>query len=125
MMSLQSYDIAVPLLIIILVTSFCFIPGSSLVYTANGSCSGIFKKDECSGTEKPTNTIKLAEADISLGMTKTEVYEIKGTPDKVKRPSVEESREVWVYRCMNSEGFHDDCLYLFFEDDRLVKIDDL
>lgn len=119
MIYLRAYNIAVPLLIIF-VTSLCFMPKSLLAYPTNGSCSGIFKKDECSRRQNP---IQLAEADISVGMTKLEVYEIKGTPNKVKRPG--ENREVWVYRCMNSEGFREDCLYLFFEDDRLVKIDDL
>jgi len=124
-MSLQTYNIAMPLLIIIIVISFCFVPGSSWANSTNESGSGIFKNDECSPREEPTNPVQLAEADISVGMTKTEVYEIKGTPDKVKRPDSEESREVWVYRCMNSDGFHEDCLYLFFEDDRLVKINNL
>ena len=66
-----------------------------------------------SPVEEP-NLVQLAAAELSVGMTKTEFYDIKGTPDEVKRPSSEESREVWVYRCMNSDGFHEDCLYLFF-----------
>jgi hypothetical protein len=123
-MHLRTYNVAVPLFIIFFISPFFFMPEFSFANSTDWSYGGIFKRYEFCRREEP-RPIQLAEAGMSVGMTKLEVYEIKGTPYKIKRPSGEENREAWVYRCMNSDGFQEDCLYLFFEDDRLVKIDDL
>jgi hypothetical protein len=120
----RPYDITGLTMFTFFMTVLFIMPSFSFANTTVRSSVVIVDGHVSPPGEEPTQ-FQLAAAELSVGMTKTEVYEIKGTPDKVKRPSVEESREVWVYRCMNSDGFNEDCLYLFFEDDRLVKIDNL
>lgn len=67
----------------------------------------------------------LAKGGVSVGLTKKEVYDGKGVPDKINRMSGETGREMWVYQCQNEDGYDEDCLHLYFDDDRLVKIDRL
>ena len=67
----------------------------------------------------------LVAGGVSPGMTKKEVYDEEGVPDKVNRLPGEEGKEMWVYRCQNDDGFNEDCLHLYFDGDRLVKIDRL
>lgn len=65
----------------------------------------------------------LAKGSLQRGMTKKEAYDIEGVPYRVVRVPDEEDKEVWVYRCMNSDGFNDDCKYLYFDGNELVKIE--
>lgn len=60
---------------------------------------------------------------VSYGMTKIEVFEAKGTPDKINRLPDEPGKEMWVYKCMGDDGYNDDCLYLYFDGDTVVKIE--
>ena len=39
------------------------------------------------------------------------------------RLEVENDKEMWIYRCLNSDGFNEDCLYLYFNGDELDKIE--
>ena len=77
-------------------------------------------------SELSDSSILLSRSDgVSIGMTKKEVYDIKGVPDKINRLSGEQGKEMWVYRCQNDDGFDEDCLYLYFDGDRLSKVDRL
>lgn len=60
---------------------------------------------------------------VSYGMTKIEAFEAKGTPDKINRLPDAPHKEMWVYKCMGDDGYNDDCLYLYFDGDKLVKIE--
>ena len=71
------------------------------------------------------NFILAASDGLSPGMTKKEVYDKEGVPDKLNRLPGEEGKEMWVYKCQNDDGFNEDCLHLYFDGDRLVKIDRL
>lgn len=74
------------------------------------------------GASSPGDRLIAAEDGIKTGMSKVEVYEVKGVPDKINRLPDLENKEQWVYKCMNSDGYEEDCLYLFFDGDRLDKI---
>ncbi len=56
-------------------------------------------------------------------MIKTEAYEVEGVPYRVKRLEGEDGKEMWIYRCNNDDGFDEDCLYLYFSDNELDKIE--
>lgn len=72
------------------------------------------------------SSIVLASGDgLSYGMTKKEAYDVKGVPEKINRMAGEEGKEMWVYRCQNDDGYDEDCLYLYFDGDELVKIERL
>lgn len=60
---------------------------------------------------------------VSYGMTKVEAFDAKGTPDKINRMADEPGKEMWVYKCMGDDGFNEDCLYLYFDGDKLIKIE--
>ena len=103
------------ILSVFIASAFTFRAGATNVYKA-------FDK-----TDVPTHpggkvTI-LAEGSLQRGMTKKEAYDVEGVPYRVVRVPDEEDKEVWVYRCMNSDGFNDDCKYLYFDGDELVKIE--
>jgi len=75
-------------------------------------------------TESPENIlIEVAKGRLFIGMTKVEAFEAEGTPYRVKRLEGEDDKEMWVYRCMNNDGFNEDCLYLYFNGDELDKIE--
>ena len=86
-----------------------------------------YTTDEASGNSTGGGEYYVVAKDdgLSYGMSKAEAYEVKGLPDKTNRISGEEGKEMWVYRCENDEGFNEDCLYLYFDGDKLVKIDRL
>ena len=72
--------------------------------------------------DKQANVIiKLAKARLFVGMSKIEAYEAEGIPYRVKRLEGENDNEMWIYRCLNSDGFNEDCLY--FNGDELDKIE--
>ena len=74
--------------------------------------------------DKQSNVIiKLAKGRLFVGMTKIEAYEGEGVPYRVKRLKGEDDKEMWIYRCLNSDGFNEDCLYLYFNGDELDKIE--
>ncbi|MGB2692154.1 MAG: hypothetical protein WBB48_11790 [Thermodesulfobacteriota bacterium] len=60
---------------------------------------------------------------LFIVMTKTEAYEVEGIPYRVKRLEGEDEKEMWIYRCNNDDGFDEDCLYLYFSDNELGKIE--
>lgn len=67
--------------------------------------------------------IEIAKGRLFVGMTKIEAYEAEGVPYRVKRLEGEDGKEMWIYRCLNGEGFNEDCLYLYFNGDELDKIE--
>ena len=67
--------------------------------------------------------IEVAKGRLFIGMTKVEAFEAEGTPYRVRRLEGEDNKEMWIYRCMNGEGFNEDCLYLYFNGDELDKIE--
>jgi outer membrane protein assembly factor BamE len=70
------------------------------------------------------NTIKLEQLEsIQLGMTKDEVRKIMGSP--MLSDPFHEQRWDYIYRFIPNKGFErKSLLTLYFEDDRLIKIDD-
>jgi len=70
------------------------------------------------------NTVKLEQLEaISLGMTKTEVRKIMGSP--MLSDPFHNQRWDYIYRFIPNKGFErKSLLTLYFEDDLLVKIDD-
>jgi len=70
------------------------------------------------------NTIKLAQLEaLSLGMSKSEVRKIMGSP--MLADPFHNQRWDYIYRFIPSKGFErKSLLTLYFENDRLVKIDD-
>lgn len=70
-----------------------------------------------------TSTELQAGDKVSYGMTKVEAFEAQGTPDKINRIPDEPGKEMWVYKCMGDDGFNEDCLYLYFDGDKLIKIE--
>lgn len=121
MRMLRTNSLSVSTLFFLILAVMIFIPLFSFGYDIEKPDSVIFIEHDCCGQENVT-VIQVAESDLSVGMTKLEVYEVKGTPYRVNRLAGESNREQWVYRCMNSEGYEEDCLHLYFEDDKLVKI---
>lgn len=67
--------------------------------------------------------LEIAKGRLFVGMTKVEAFEAEGTPYRVKRLEGEDNKEMWIYRCMNGDGFNEDCLYLYFNGDELDKIE--
>jgi len=90
-----------------------------------GYQSNVYTNDQTSGNliESRDTYIIAAGGALSYGMTKTEAYDAKGVPDKINRLPDEGGKEMWVYECMDSDGFNEDCLYLYFDGDKLVKIE--
>ena len=70
------------------------------------------------------NTVKLEQLEaISIGMTKTEVRKIMGSP--MLSDPFHNQRWDYIYRFIPNKGFErKSLLTLYFEDDVLVKIDD-
>ena len=70
------------------------------------------------------NTVKLEQLEaISIGMTKTEVRKIMGSP--MLSDPFHNQRWDYIYRFIPNKGFvRKSLLTLYFEDDVLVKIDD-
>ena len=70
------------------------------------------------------NTVKLEQLEsISIGMTKSEVRKIMGTP--MLADPFHNQRWDYIYRFIPNKGFErKSLLTLYFEDDVLVKIDD-
>ena len=70
------------------------------------------------------NSVKLEQLEaISIGMTKTEVRKIMGSP--MLSDPFHNQRWDYIYRFIPNKGFErKSLLTLYFEDDRLVKIDD-
>ena len=70
------------------------------------------------------NTVKLEQLEgISIGMTKTEVRKIMGSP--MLSDPFHDQRWDYIYRFIPNKGFErKSLLTLYFEDDVLVKIDD-
>ena len=70
------------------------------------------------------NSVKLEQLEaISIGMTKTEVRKIMGSP--MLSDPFHNQRWDYFYRFIPNKGFErKSLLTLYFEDDRLVKIDD-
>ena len=70
------------------------------------------------------NTVKLEQLEaISIGMTKTEVRKIMGSP--MLSDPFHNQRWDYIYRFIPNKGFErKSLLTLYFEDDLLVKIDD-
>lgn len=107
---------------VFLIAVFCLMAATTFGYKTefdkSNEASGNFMKSEDS-------FIIIAGEALSYGMTKSEAYEAKGMPDKTNRIPGEEGKEMWVYKCINDEGFKEDCLYLYFDGDKLVKIERL
>ena len=70
------------------------------------------------------NTIKLEQVEsINIGMTKSEVRKIMGTP--MLSDPFHSQRWDYIYRFIPNKGFErKSLLTLYFEDDILVKLDD-
>ncbi|MCK4833186.1 MAG: outer membrane protein assembly factor BamE [Gammaproteobacteria bacterium] len=70
------------------------------------------------------NTVKLEQLEgISIGMTKSEVRKIMGSP--MLSDPFHNQRWDYIYRFIPKKGFErKSLLTLYFEDDVLVKIDD-
>ena len=70
------------------------------------------------------NTVKLEQLEaISIGMSKTEVRKIMGSP--MLSDPFHNQRWDYIYRFIPNKGFErKSLLTLYFEDDMLVKIDD-
>ena len=70
------------------------------------------------------NTIKLEQLEsIEIGMTKTEVRKIMGSP--MLSDPFHDQRWDYIYRFIPSKGFErKSLLTLYFENDELVRIDD-
>ena len=70
------------------------------------------------------NTVKLEQLEgISIGMTKTEVRKIMGSP--MLSDPFHDQRWDYIYSFIPNKGFErKSLLTLYFEDDVLVKIDD-
>jgi len=70
------------------------------------------------------NSVKLEQLEaISIGMTKTEVRKIMGSP--MLSDPFHDQRWDYIYRFIPNKGFErKSLLTLYFEDDVLVKIDD-
>jgi outer membrane protein assembly factor BamE len=70
------------------------------------------------------NSIKLEQLEsIQIGMTKDEVRKIMGSP--MLSDPFHEQRWDYIYRFIPDKGFvRKSLLTLYFEDDRLAKIDD-
>ncbi len=70
------------------------------------------------------NTIKLIQLEsLELGMTKSEVRKIMGSP--MLSDPFHNQRWDYIYRFIPNKGFErKSLLTLYFENDRLVKIDD-
>jgi outer membrane protein assembly factor BamE len=70
------------------------------------------------------NTIKLVQREsLELGMTKDDVKKIMGYP--MLSDPFHEQRWDYIYRFIPDKGFtRKSLLTLYFEDDKLVKIDD-
>ncbi len=70
------------------------------------------------------NTVKLEQLEaISIGMTKTEVRKIMGSP--MLSDPFHNQRWDYIYRFIPNKGFErKSLLTLYFEDDVLVEIDD-
>ena len=70
------------------------------------------------------NTVKLEQLEaISIGMSKTEVRKIMGSP--MLSDPFHNQRWDYIYRFIPNKGFErKSLLTLYFEDDLLVKIDD-
>ena len=92
--------------------------GYQTEFDKNSEASGNLMKSEDS-------FIIIAGEALSYGMTKSEAYEVKGIPDKTNKILGEEGKEMWVCKCVNDEGFNEDCLYLYFDGDKLLKIERL
>ena len=103
---------------------FFFITVSVLGYEP-GASTEFESSSKDSAKISVANFIIAASDGLSPSMTKKEVYDKKGVPDKINRLSGEEGKEMWVYWCQNDDGFSEDCLHLYFDGDRLVKIDRL
>ena len=95
--------------------AFTFMAGATIVHKAPDN-SGV-------PAHPDGKDIILAKGSLQRGMTKKEVYDIEGVPYRVVRVPDEEDKEVWIYRCINSDGFNEDCKYLYFDGDELVKIE--
>ncbi len=105
---------------VFLIAIFCLMTTSTFGYQTN-----VHKSDGVSGNvvENTDSFILIAGGGLSHGMTKLEAYEVKGMPHKTNRLPGEDGKEMWVYQCENDDGYNEDCLYLYFEGDKLVKIE--
>ncbi len=70
------------------------------------------------------NTIKLEQLEaISIGMSKTEIRKIMGSP--MLSDPFHNQRWDYIYRFIPNKGFErKSLLTLYFEEDKLIKIDD-
>jgi outer membrane protein assembly factor BamE len=70
------------------------------------------------------NSVKLEQVEsLEMGMSKTEVRKIMGSP--MLSDPFHDQRWDYIYRYLPRKGFErKSLLTLYFEDDRLVKIDD-